>query len=339
VTWMSWRLQRSLYLFFVVATAVVLGLTLSNGLHTASLLHQWKATPCHGGNGFNVRYQAYCHDLFNNYMHSRSADQFYALMAVVPLTLLGILLGANLVAGEIESTTVRVAWTQSITRRRWYASKAAVALASLTALSLPVCLTYTWWIATVDFAPRISSTTFAADGWMPLVIAVFAFALATLIGVVLRRPGRAIAATLLVMILVTWAIQNEVRPHLVAHHWASGVTTVVTKGDFTGANVSFSTPPNSWILFQGYVPTDWGHTVPTRGQTSRWNDELASCMSHGSSANDFTTCVQRLGLRNVQVYVADNEFWALQMREGAVYLAAAALLLGAGLVLVRGAKA
>lgn len=339
MTWMSWRLQRSVVGFFAVVIAVVLALTLANGLHTVSLLHQWKGAPCHGGDGYNVKYQIYCPALFNQYMHSRSADQLYALMAVVPLTLLGILLGANLVAAEMEGATVRVAWTQSITRRRWFATKTAAALAALAAVGLPVCLTYSWWIATVDFAPRITTSAFAYDGWMPLVSAVFAFALAAALGVLLRRPGRTIAAALLVMVLVTWAVQNEVRPHLVAHHWSSGVATVVKKGDFTGMNLSFSTPPNSWILFQGYVPRHWGTSVPTLADEARWNDGLARCMTHQPNANDFTTCVQRLGLRNAQVYVADSEFWALQMREGAVYLAAAALLLGGALALVRRTRA
>ncbi len=39
------------------------------------------------------------------------------------------------------------------------------------------------------------------------------------------------------------------------------------------------------------------------------------------------------------MYVADSEYWALQLREGGLYLAGAALLLGAGLPLVRRSRA
>jgi len=45
-----------------------------------------------------------------------------AIILVVP-ALLGIFWGAPLVANELETGTYRLAWTQSVTRKRWLAAK------------------------------------------------------------------------------------------------------------------------------------------------------------------------------------------------------------------------
>lgn len=39
------------------------------------------------------------------------------------------------------------------------------------------------------------------------------------------------------------------------------------------------------------------------------------------------------------MYIADSEYWTLQLREGGLYLASATLLLGASFLLVRRARA
>jgi ABC-type transport system involved in multi-copper enzyme maturation permease subunit len=42
------------------------------------------------------------------------------------MVIIGVLVGAPLVAREVEQRTQLVAWTQSIPRGRWYATKAVV---------------------------------------------------------------------------------------------------------------------------------------------------------------------------------------------------------------------
>ena len=76
---------------------------------------------------------------------------------------LGLLLGANLVAGEINNKTSRAAWTQSVTRTRWLASKLGVSVGSLVLFGVPLCLTYTWWIGAVQYGSRITPNAFARD--------------------------------------------------------------------------------------------------------------------------------------------------------------------------------
>ncbi|MHB1209099.1 MAG: ABC transporter permease subunit [Acidimicrobiales bacterium] len=332
---MTWRLQRSVYFFFVAATLVIIGLVITNGLHTQSLLHQWNGAPCHAGNGFSVKYQNYCNHLFQQFASSKSHDQFFVMMAVIPTAVLGLLLGANLVGAELDRKTVRVAWTQSISRRQWLTSKVIVSISSLVILAVPLCLTYTWWISTVKYAPRVTTTAFAYDGWLPLVTGIFAFALATFIGTLLRHPGWTIAATLIVMALVMWTMQNEVRPNLVPLHTAIVHTALTSKGPATALMYSNRTPQDSWTIFQGYAPLNSGNAVPTSAEENRLMLAMERCTPGQPNETVYVTCLQKLGLRSEQIYVADNEFWALQMREGGLYLLGTALLVGLSFLTIR----
>ena len=78
--WMAWRLQRSVYLFFVVLTIVLIGVVIANGLHTQSLWHQYSGVPCHGGNGFEVKYQNHCLTLYKQFVASKNPDMVYLMV-------------------------------------------------------------------------------------------------------------------------------------------------------------------------------------------------------------------------------------------------------------------
>ena len=95
MTWIAWRVQRLQYL---VAAGVVAALAL------------WLAVS--GLNG-----QA-------GWSQLSTTGDTYGLYALPGL--LGLALGSQLIAAEIERGTNRVAWTQSITRMRWLAGKLLV---------------------------------------------------------------------------------------------------------------------------------------------------------------------------------------------------------------------
>ena len=79
---------------------------------------------------------------------------FYAgvlLMALAP-ALLGAFLGAPLVARELEAGTYRLAWTQSVSRRRWLASKLTLTVGAAAFALGAASLAVTWWSAPLDGA-------------------------------------------------------------------------------------------------------------------------------------------------------------------------------------------
>ena len=45
--------------------------------------------------------------------------------------------------------------------------------------------------------------------------------------------------------------------------------------------------------------------------------------------------LQELDVENISVYIADDQFWGLQLREGALYLLAGLILTSGALVIIR----
>lgn len=333
--WTAWRLQRSVYLFFVAVSVILIAFTIANGLHLEALLRQWQGPPCHGGNGFAVKYQTLCQAQNTHYIDARNAGFYVHLVALVPSAILGILLGANVVAGELGDKTVRLAWTQSITRGHWFMSKVAVGLVSVASLAVPLTLTVAWWLSATQWTSRISTNGFTYSGWMPLTVGLFAFCLAVIVGIVLRRPGWSVAASLAVVITAMWFMQADVRTNLVPLHATTISLATVTKGGVTIGHPTHKAPENSWVVFNGFLPTGARDFLPTWTQEAPWLEEISRCPSTVVNGSTFTACLRKLDLHNVELYVADNEYWTLQLREGGLYLTSAALLLGASLLLVR----
>jgi hypothetical protein len=336
---MAWRLQRSVYLFFVAVSLLLIAYAIFNGLHIEALRHQWLGQPCHGGNGFAAQYQTRCQAEINQYLNAIGSGVYLHWFAALPTAILGLLLGANAVAGEMDRNTVRTAWTQSITRSRWFTTKITVGLGSLVLLAIPLCVTVSWWLSASQWTPRISTNGFTYAGWMPLATGVFAFAVTTIVGLILRRPGWTVAVGVAVMVLVTWSVQYEVRTHLVPLRSTTIQWSAFVKGGKTVGVPSAQAPANAWIVFSGYVPVDHGNTPPTVGQETPWLNATFHCPANFAFPVRYTACLSKLDLHQVELYVADNEYWALQLREGGLYLAGAALLLGASWALVRRTRA
>jgi hypothetical protein len=189
---------------------------------------------------------AICHALLSRYSGGQQNSFVRAYNFAIPaleeglpllMVIIGVLVGAPLVAREVEQRTQLVAWTQSVPRRRWYATKTSVlmtglALAGLLAgfandrAQIPLTrggLTSSRWIwfFSIDVAP-------AAE-------AVLAFALAVAIGAYLRRTLAAIGAALVgflgLFIVTGWAVRS-----LTPASRAAGPR---------------GTPDNSWVIGGG----------------------------------------------------------------------------------------
>src|SRR5262249_58639575 len=72
-----------------------------------------------------------------------SLGSLVAWFTLIP-GLVGVLLAAPFVL-ELEEGTYRLAWTQSITRRRWIVTKLGLAVATAVLVALAVTLLMTWW--------------------------------------------------------------------------------------------------------------------------------------------------------------------------------------------------
>ncbi|MGB9376109.1 MAG: ABC transporter permease subunit, partial [Mycobacteriales bacterium] len=167
-----------------------------------------------------------------------------AVLAVSP-AVLGIFWGAPLVARELETGTYRLAWNQSVTRRRWLATKLGLTvLATAVAVGL-LTTAITWWANPIDgatgqrggLAPRLTPISFAMRGIVPVGYAVFALLLGTLIGLIVRRSIPAMALTLAIYVLIQVAVPLWVRPHLVP---ATMTTMVISRSTLDAISIDDS---------------------------------------------------------------------------------------------------
>ncbi|NJP52655.1 ABC transporter permease [Streptomyces sp. SBST2-5] len=126
--------------------------------------------------------------------------------------------GAALTGRELESGTVRLAWTQAVSPVRWLAARLAFpALLITVSTGLLAWLHRRAWTAgdgRIDTAkPWHDVATFYAGGVVPVALALAGLALGALAGLLLRRSLPALAATVL-GVGALWAAVHTAMPYL-----------------------------------------------------------------------------------------------------------------------------
>ncbi|MBV6699065.1 ABC transporter permease [Kitasatospora aureofaciens] len=190
-------------------------------------------------------------------------------VTALPL-LIGVFIGAPLLAQEYERGTIRLIRAQSVSPRRWLASRLAVpGLAVLAATGvLAALMSWVWWVDIVHgpiaFDPPFQFFTYPALGVAPVAWSLFALALGVLIGQLVRRtlPAMFLTGALVAIMygLVRWA-----RPYFYPL-----VDQVVPLNE--------AHPTNSWLIDRGVVMADGSRvstdvclgTVRCDGATASW---------------------------------------------------------------------
>jgi hypothetical protein len=253
-TWRQFRSQATVGIAGLLVIAVVLVVT---GPHLVNVYDDAVAA-CRASGGQGPA----CNNPVTSTYHGLHIAAM-VLVLVVP-ALIGMFWGAPLIAHELETGTFRLAWTQSVSRLRWLVVKLGlVGLASMLAAGL-LSLMVTWWASPMDKVNqnRFSPSNFALHGFVPAGYALFAFALAATVGLLVRRTLPAMAITLAVFIGARLAVTYWVRPH-----YMSPVTTDLPLSPST-AGFQFSGPgaggtisvigqaphlPNAWVTAASIV--------------------------------------------------------------------------------------
>ncbi len=299
MTWLAWRQFRSQAFLAATATVVVLVALVASRNHIAEV---YSST----GTG----------ELTGVYVWLRLLG---TVLIGVP-AVIGAFWGAPLIATEIERHTDKLVWTQSVTRRRWLATKLAV-IALVCVVTVGVfTAAFTRWATPIDeVGNRIGTANFGQRGIVPVSYALFALALGTLLGLVIRRTLPAIAATVVVFIAVRIAFQQLVRPHLVAPIEMS--TPTFDQGSLDG-----------WILST--------RTVDSAGRTIQgFENQIAATCGITRQTPDYeraiATCAHNLGIHDITRLHPANHFWTLQYYEFGIFIAIAAALTLASFYVLR----
>jgi len=329
MTWLTWRqfrVQAATALAVLAAFAVPLAAT---GSHLASLYRSDGVTGCHDGG---------CGQLASSFLDDAGTYTVVYMLGIAAIVLapavIGLFWGAPLIAREFETGTFRLAWTQTITRTRWLASKLALPGLAAIAVTAGLSLMFGWWAAPIGQAARLATGSsfplgmgpfsllaFDAHGITPLGYAAFAFTLGATAGILLRRTIPAMAVTLAIFAAVQVAMPLGIRPHLfppdrttapIGSLSSLSGATHMSGGSFAFTVRNLPSQPGAWIL----------STTAVNSAGQPVSAVPAACTHQGQS------CLASHGIQVAVTYQPTSRYWAIQWTETGIYLALALALAG-----------
>jgi hypothetical protein len=302
LTWLASRQIRPQLLIAIVLLVALAALLITTGLH---LRETFSAIGGHRCLPFRC---------------DRLTDRYKTLAAVLGPTLVaipalvGMFWGAPLVAGELESGTYRLAWTQSVSRREWLITKLAVVGGAAVVVGGLTDWLVNWWYAPLDAINlnRLDPSVFTERGIVAIGYTAFAFALGVAAGALIRRTLPALLATLVGFAAARLAVAVAIRPHLLPNSHA-----VLARRAVSSAPI-----PNAWILVDKLVRS---RSIFTRAQ---FHDlAMKSCRLTGPTWCEKVPKVHgHIRLRQVTFQPASH-YWPLQILETAIFLVAASGLI------------
>jgi len=308
MTWLAWRQQRTETLLIALAIALLAALLIPTGIHMANVYDADNIAGCITSDSES------CNTLLMNFQ-----DQFHGITSLFNwLQLLPGILGALLAAPlvlELEQGTYRLAWTQSITRRRWLLTKLGVMAVGLVVASALLTVLPTWWRQPLDeLQGRFEENSFSFEGVVPYAYILFAAALTLAAGAVLRRVAPAFAIALVGFFVARFFVTDRLRPHF--------MDPVVKMLHGSPAPGSLH---DAWVI-NGPSLVDSHGNPPSR-------ELVQQCIGPGQKplsgavplAHD---CLEKLGMYTRIEYHPASRFWTFQWIEAAIYLGLAAALAG-----------
>jgi ABC-2 family transporter protein len=267
-----------------------------------------------------------------------SLHVFLPLVALIAPVVIGLFLGAPLIAGELETGTFRLAWTQSVTWRRWFAVKLGVAGLAAVAIGGLLTLMIDWWMLPFDAASqnRFDPLDFGFHGLAPIGYAAFAFAFGVTAGVLLRRTVAAMGATLVGFAIARLAVTGWVRPDLAAPlHESLTFSAARPVIGLQGSTFSLIPPlvriPNGWV-YSATVVDGSGHALTSQGlaQACPALGQVVKAGPSGGPPTAVHACIDRLAatFHTLVTYQPASRFWPFQWAETGIFLVAALALCG-----------
>jgi hypothetical protein len=312
VIWLTWRQHRSeAVVLGCVLVAAAAGLTLAR-LAMTNAFDQLGLGSCGSLSAGS------CQDATSSFIHDFAfLFQVSVFLTLVP-GLVGMFIGAPMVAREVDRGTHWLVWSQDVSRGRWLLVKSA-GLLLLGALAVGLfTLTLAWALGaffrvTEPLGPfsgysPFESFFFDVMGVVPVACAIFALALGMAAGTLLPRTLPA----MLVVIFLFGGVRLAVAQ--ARFHYPPSPMTVtepLTKSSQT-SYAGPPVPPGAWMV---------GHPilVDPHGSPAAAGDPCQKSDRSGQS-----NCS---GYQLLTAYQPADRYWRFQAIESGIYLALSALLL------------
>lgn len=343
MAWVVWRQHRSA-LTWLGALLLALGATM---LGLGIKLHQLYAAEIRHGCLGSSAWSHACRPLQNtiDFGWPQTYSNLVMLaMQAVPV-IIGVFLGAPLLAREYASGTVRFAWTQGIGRTRW-----AVATLGLLGAAVAVVTSLLGLLTQWSVQPVAAQTSRFADRWEPgffdcsvltaATSALVAFAIGVLVGALIRRVVAAIAVAAACTITVAYLAYNRM------HYWLLGQGLRLTRDMALGVNANFAIPRagpiNIHETVRPSVPGPAGAWLDqgwyTGADGRRLSDDAVNALlaRHAGTGPGWLT---RLHDTFWVTYQPGSRYWLFQLILAGGTLLAAVALAAATVVLIRHRRA
>ena len=197
--WLAWKQYRWVVVLGLALLVVVSAFLITTGFQQLALFNELGLTNSSNANPQSV----------GKFLNSYDTLDNVAMSFPFILAIFGALLVYPIII-EFEQGTHRLAWTQSVTRRRWLWTKLGAALLGALIFSIILSALTHWW-----YAPRVQlqdpfDRFFVLRGAMPVAITVFSLALALIIGVITRKMVIALLAALVIFLVIMFGFEDNV---------------------------------------------------------------------------------------------------------------------------------
>jgi hypothetical protein len=300
VTWVTWRLQRTETAIAAILLALLVLLLVPTGLSMAGAYHHDGLAGCLSANPSNAcvaktnAFQTRFETLFN-------LTNWFTLIP----GLIGVTLAAPFVL-DLEHGTYRLAWTQSISRRRWIAGKLALPVLLAVASAAVMIVLITWWREPyVQLNGRLDTGTYDSEGIVAIGYTLFGLGLGLAIGVIWRRAAAALTIAFVGYVIARIFVDSWLRDHLVSPLHATWKVT----------ETAGHRPPQPASLYHAFI---FSENIGVHGGGR--GGVLGGSGNPGLPGK---------GARLIYhvIYQPASHFWPLQLAEAGLFAGAAAALI------------
>jgi len=314
MTWLTWRLHRTEAAIGVLLFAGLLVTMLLAVRSVDSAYDAARDGGCFAGRDDLGGDDLLCSERMANYwQRSGRWQQFTILLHGVPLAAAALLAIPTL--QELERGTHRLAWTQSISRRRWSLSRLGFAAGIATLVAAVWVAAAIGWRSSILRGPErnFAQSTFELSPAVLVGYALFAVALALAAAVVVRRliPVLALLAVGFIgtRVFTTFVLRPRYR-----HPIEETVAAANDTGPFTPLE-------DRWVLDESFLAST--------GERISWERVNQLCAVRADDQNfeaSFQQCLVDNDLRYYRAYHPIDRFDQFQLIEAAIYLGLAAAL-------------
>jgi hypothetical protein len=319
VIWVAWRQQRvqilvSVGLVGLVALAlVVVRVAVTSDLAALGLAGCWQTAEGCRGAGLEpvpVRYGA--------------INASYEFVGMVLPALLGLFIGAPMFAREIEQGTHIFSLTQSVSRTRWWTTKALVGGLPVVAAMTGLGLLAGWAREPMSWIPaRLLTPRFEIEGLAPGVYTLFGVSVGVALGLWLRNTLAAMVVTLALYVAVVAGLATTARIHYAppVQHVQPFTTTPIVPSDL------------GWRIEDGYLNEDGERVEVSAYECIDQHARSGGVIDMQELAE---TCYREAGAAvYVITYHPADRYWRFQATEAGIIGAVSAGMLGSAALAVR----